>query len=157
MTIHGSKGLQYPVVYLPFPRGTASPARPDVPAVPRRPTGAPLPRRRRRRPAAGPTHQRPHRAEEAGEELRLLYVALTRAQSQVVTWWAPRAEEHARRRRCTGCCSAAQPGRRQPVKPSQELHSEDDVARILGIWQSRGGPVYEESRLARPARRRTAR
>ena len=29
------------------------------------------------------------RAESAGEELRLTYVALTRAQSQVVTWWGP--------------------------------------------------------------------
>jgi len=29
------------------------------------------------------------RAEDAGEELRLLYVGLTRARSQVVTWWAP--------------------------------------------------------------------
>ena len=28
-------------------------------------------------------------AEEAGEELRLLYVALTRAQCQLVLWWAP--------------------------------------------------------------------
>ena len=34
-------------------------------------------------------HERRHLAEEAGEELRELYVALTRAQSQVVTWWAP--------------------------------------------------------------------
>ena len=43
-------------------------------------------RRRRRR---GPIH-RPRRARRAaGEELRLTYVALTRAQSQVVTWWAP--------------------------------------------------------------------
>ena len=30
-----------------------------------------------------------HRAEEAGEDLRLLYVALTRARCQVVTWWVP--------------------------------------------------------------------
>ena len=30
-----------------------------------------------------------YRDEEAGEDLRLLYVALTRAQCQVVTWWAP--------------------------------------------------------------------
>ncbi len=30
-----------------------------------------------------------YREEEAGEDLRLLYVALTRAQCQVVTWWAP--------------------------------------------------------------------
>ena len=33
-----------------------------------------------------------HLHEEAGEELRDLYVALTRAQSQVVTWWAPTAQ-----------------------------------------------------------------
>ena len=33
--------------------------------------------------------QRQALAEEAGEALRLLYVGLTRAQSQVVTWWAP--------------------------------------------------------------------
>ncbi len=42
--------------------------------------------------AAAPGYaERPgvHRAEEAGEDLRLLYVALTRAQCQVVTWWAP--------------------------------------------------------------------
>ena len=31
----------------------------------------------------------PGAGESAGEELRLTYVALTRAQSQVVTWWAP--------------------------------------------------------------------
>ncbi len=30
-----------------------------------------------------------HRLEEAGEQLRLLYVAVTRARSQVVLWWAP--------------------------------------------------------------------
>ena len=33
--------------------------------------------------------QRQALAEEAGEALRHLYVGLTRAQSQVVTWWAP--------------------------------------------------------------------
>ena len=34
-------------------------------------------------------HGARHRAEEAGEDLRLLYVALTRARCQVVTWWVP--------------------------------------------------------------------
>ena len=33
----------------------------------------------------------PLAVEDAGEELRLLYVALTRAQCQVVAWWAPSA------------------------------------------------------------------
>ena len=38
--------------------------------------------------AGAPT---PHlgRAEMAGDDIRLTYVALTRAQSQVVAWWAP--------------------------------------------------------------------
>ena len=30
--------------------------------------------------------------EESGEDLRLLYVAMTRAQSQLVTWWLPSAK-----------------------------------------------------------------
>jgi exodeoxyribonuclease V beta subunit len=32
---------------------------------------------------------RRHKDEDAGEDLRLLYVAMTRAKSQIVTWWAP--------------------------------------------------------------------
>ncbi|MEZ5096429.1 MAG: hypothetical protein R2731_10095 [Nocardioides sp.] len=43
---------------------------------------------------AGPdwaAHVERHLTEEAGEELRELYVSLTRAQSQVVAWWAPTA------------------------------------------------------------------
>ena len=42
--------------------------------------------------AGGPRwaeHCARHEAEEAGEDLRLLYVALTRARCQVVTWWVP--------------------------------------------------------------------
>ena len=35
--------------------------------------------------------RRRHKEEDAGEDLRLLYVALTRARCQVVTWWAPTA------------------------------------------------------------------
>ena len=46
-------------------------------------------RRRRRRGPDGRPEPRGTEAEEAGEDLRLLYVALTRARSQVVTWWAP--------------------------------------------------------------------
>ena len=46
---------------------------------------------RRRRPGAAPTatrHQRQHVVEQRGEDLRLAYVALTRAQHQAVVWWA---------------------------------------------------------------------
>ena len=31
------------------------------------------------------------------------------------------------------------------VKPAQSLHDEQAVARILGVWQEQGGPVWEEA------------
>ncbi|WP_406603450.1 UvrD-helicase domain-containing protein [Nocardia aurantia] len=86
-TVHASKGLEFPVVYLPFAWDSAKNPNPvtllfhedgdrvlDV--------GGPE--------APGYTERKKFaEAEESGEELRLLYVALTRAQCQVVAWWAP--------------------------------------------------------------------
>ncbi len=80
VTVHGSKGQQYPIVYLPelfncwtgnateflFHDGNA-----------------------RKLDLGGGKIPQQAAAEDAGEELRLTYVALTRAQSQVVTWFAP--------------------------------------------------------------------
>ncbi|MBO0854406.1 MAG: UvrD-helicase domain-containing protein, partial [Nocardia sp.] len=86
-TVHASKGLEFPVVFLPFAWDGSKHPNPatllfhdggdrvlDV-------GGPDAPGYADRRRAA--------EAEEAGEELRLLYVALTRAQCQVVAWWAP--------------------------------------------------------------------
>jgi exodeoxyribonuclease V beta subunit len=88
VTVHSSKGLEFPLVYVPFGwdrhvRDTPDPLRLhdddgtrllDVGGE----TGDGYARRRLL-----------HEQEELGEELRLLYVAMTRAQCQVVTWWAP--------------------------------------------------------------------
>ncbi len=82
VTVHGSKGLEYPVVYLPqlFDRAVK-----DWPTVHAYHEGD----ERCLDVADSARAKAAARAEEAQEELRLAYVALTRAKSQVVVWWAP--------------------------------------------------------------------
>lgn len=89
-TIHGSKGLQYPIVYLPSLTERWVADRTEIPLFHDDP-----PHRTRCLDVGGPDSpgrrqaEVRHLAEEAGESLRHLYVAMTRAQSQVVTWWSP--------------------------------------------------------------------
>lgn len=87
MTTHASKGLEFPVVYLPYAWDTLYFSKPSTLLL--HENG------KRIRDVGGPTgagygaRKTVNDLEEAGEELRLLYVGLTRAESQIVLWWAP--------------------------------------------------------------------
>ena len=138
-TVHQSKGLQYPVVHLPFasmtyvwPVDVARYHEADGTRMLDVAGGG----------AGWPAHEQAHLREEAGEELRDLYVALTRAQSQVVTWWAPTANtpNGGLHRLLFG----RQPGQ-SAVPDAQAVKDDDYVTKILGLLDQLGGPSPEDS------------
>jgi exodeoxyribonuclease V beta subunit len=91
LTVHKCKGLEFPVVYVPFGWDRWIPTEPRE-VLHHDAHG------RRVRAVGGPgdpewgEHTRAQRVEDDGEDLRLLYVALTRAQGQVVAWWVPSSQ-----------------------------------------------------------------
>lgn len=87
-TVHASKGLEFPIVYLPFAWDSAKNPYPAT-LLFHDDTGARVLDIGGKDAPGYAQRQLRSEAEEAGEELRLLYVALTRAMCQVVTWWAP--------------------------------------------------------------------
>ncbi|SPM28932.1 exodeoxyribonuclease V subunit beta [Mycobacterium terramassiliense] len=141
MTVYVSKGLQYPIVYLPFAFNRSVQKRdivlfhdgqvrclhvggndsPDFPTV-----------------------ETLGRREDAGDASRLTYVALTRAQTQVVAWWSPAYYEP------NGGLSRLLRGRRpgESLVPDEcepaRISDEDAMARFRE-WEALGGPVIEES------------
>ena len=146
MTVFAAKGLQFPVVYLPFEfnrnvwdgdllvfhegdqrcvyiGGSDGPGFNDV--------------------------ARQAKLEDASDDSRLTYVATTRAQSQVVAWWAPSKDEP------NGGLSRLLRGRRPgesavPDRCSPEKISDDDAMARFKEWEAAGGLVIEES-VVRPA------
>ena len=141
VTIHSSKGLQYPVVYLPFAYDNYV----RTPAIARFHDDAGT----RTLDVSGSgarwdAHARAHQAEENGEELRKLYVALTRAQSQVVAWWAPTANTPASglHRMVFG-----RTPRTKDVPGRHDVGDDAYVTRVLGMLEGLGGPAAE---LAEP-------
>ncbi|GAB2656174.1 UvrD-helicase domain-containing protein [Nocardia goodfellowii] len=87
-TVHASKGLEFPVVYLPFAWDSAKNPYPAT-LLFHDDTGARVLDVGGQEAPGFAERKLRSEAEEAGEELRLLYVALTRAMCQVVAWWAP--------------------------------------------------------------------
>ncbi|MEP6814167.1 MAG: UvrD-helicase domain-containing protein [Marmoricola sp.] len=141
VTIHGSKGLQYPLVYLPHAFNRWVPPERDTLVY------HDADRLRILDVGGAPNHlavQRA-RAEDAGEELRLTYVALTRAQSQVVVWWAPSADAK------NSGLSRLLLGRRghQGEMPQSlpVIPPEEQVVDAFLAWQREGGLSYEPAQV----------
>ncbi len=147
LTVWAAKGLQYPIVYLPFAFNRNIWERdlilyhedsvrclhiggkdsPDYNTV----------------SAQG-------RSESASDDSRLTYVALTRAQAQVVAWWAPSYDEPngglSRLLRGRGPGEAAVPDTCRPAKVG-----DDDALARFRQWEALGGPVIEPSQIGRPS------
>jgi exodeoxyribonuclease V beta subunit len=139
MTVWVSKGLQYPLVYLPFAFNRN--VRMGEAVLYHEPDGT---RCLDIGGAGGPGYSQvttKGRAEMAGDDIRLTYVALTRAQSQVVAWWAPSWDE------VNGGLSRLLRGRvlNQAEVPDSLPGKTDDAAVLAHLrkWEAAGGPRLE--------------
>jgi exodeoxyribonuclease V beta subunit len=145
MTVHVSKGLEFPVVHVPFAWDRWVPDEPQVLRLHDDlghrvldvggPGGA----------GYAPARAR-HEAEESGEDLRLLYVALTRARCQVVAHWAPSGNTAAAplHRLLFGAAGpGAEPAARVPVP------ADDDAAAALAALAARSGGGIEVADVGR--------
>jgi len=137
LTIHASKGLQFPVVYAPslsdlFTRREDHPLYHDHDGV-------------RCVDVSGGGGQREAAAladaEDSGEELRKLYVAATRAQGQLVAWWIPSTQN-------TGMSAlnrlvfGRRPGDGQ-VPSASPVRPDAEIRRITAAWQDAGAFAVE--------------
>ena len=143
ITIHRSKGLEFPVVMCPY-MWDGRPQKNDVPVFHDPDNGY------RRTIDVGqdtkgfPAHQKMELEEGRGEDLRLLYVALTRAQHRAVLWWAGAQDsEHSPLARILFDRDA-----RGVVSPyGARRHPDDEVeAAFVGL-----GPLVDVVRVGQPA------
>jgi exodeoxyribonuclease V beta subunit len=148
LTVWGAKGLQFPIVYLPFAFNRHVfiediPLYHDDNDVRCLDIGGP----------GGPDRwsiEAFSRAEAARNDIRLTYVALTRAQSQVVAWWAPAKDEP------NGGLSRLLRGRRPGQAEIQDACtpktlSDDEAMACFRTWEAAGGPVIEEASVVEAA------
>ncbi|MDP8969712.1 MAG: PD-(D/E)XK nuclease family protein, partial [Actinomycetota bacterium] len=149
LTIHRSKGLEFPVVFCPF-LWSAGPVNPLVPVFHGDGT-------RRVADVGGDgspqykEHQELVRREQLGEDLRLLYVALTRARHQAIVWWVPASGSTERSPLARLLFCRGRDGRALTQCTKAWLPDEDTtLQRLAEVATRAGGTISVELTPARP-------
>lgn len=147
ITVHASKGLQFPVTLVPFAWDLWVPSDPTVLRFHRDDE--------RTLHVGGPGSPgyaaglAAHQLDEAGEQLRLTYVALTRAHSQVVVWWAPSKNSERSPLSRLLLAPRAEDGTPAPVVP---VPSDDEASeRFAALAAATAGALVHEVVTAAPA------
>nr|WP_246315811.1 UvrD-helicase domain-containing protein [Kineococcus aurantiacus] len=151
-TVHTSKGLEFEVVCVPFCWDSSGGGSQDRLPVAHAPDG---PRALHVGGPAAPGYDAACRAadtEDLGEDLRLLYVALTRAVSRLLVWWAPSTPTQ---RGALHRLLLAEDPRRIPERIA--LPTDDELAaRLAGLFPAGSPVVVEDVPLDAPVVRRAA-
>ena len=139
MTVHGSKGLQFPIVYLPFAFNRNIQKRDEILFH----DGQTRCLHVGGRGSADYAEVAESGGREAaGDDSRLMYVAMTRAQAQVVMWWAPSRDEP------NGGLSRLLRDRRPghtliPDRCTSKTVTDEEAWERFTEWQAAGGPAVE--------------
>jgi len=150
VTVHAAKGLEFPIVYVPYGWDRVGFGKPETLLL--HVDGQRILDVGGRDGQHFDAHKAQMDREDAGEELRLLYVAATRAQCRVVLWWAPATTTAGSplHRLLFGRTSGQPEPDANPAVPA-----DADVADRLGAWaQSAGGLVAAEAVAAQPTNAR---
>jgi len=147
LTIHRSKGLEFPIVYCPY-LWDGYERKVRVPVFHDPDSGDVLTVDVGGESVGFARHLQLHQIEQRGEDLRLMYVALTRARHQAVVWWAGTTDSGNSPlgrllfyRDIDGVVSSK--GGRTP--------SDDQVqARVVELSRACGGRIAVESAEGRP-------
>jgi exodeoxyribonuclease V beta subunit len=148
LTIHGAKGLEFPIVLAPFLWDLVKP-RLNVPVF--HPTaGDP-----RQVDVGGKgnwddfdTHAAIAKAEQEGEETRLMYVAITRARHHLALWWAPCG--HYKEAPISRVLFGREPDRPNVIADRVTVHRADTaLARLEPVIESADGTIAAEAVDAR--------
>lgn len=138
VTIHGAKGLEYPIVHLPFLFDRSSR---DWATIHNFHVGDV------RMIDVSNTPEGKQRAavEDAQERLRMAYVAMTRASAQLVMWWAP--TWNAKHGSLSRLLFGRQPGESEVELEAPIPGNDAEIDAILSRWAARGSFRVEPSRI----------